>query len=163
MVLPAPTDPARMERLDRAAYATVIERMQSMAGLLLLDCGTGLQEPAAQAAMMAADQFVLVSDAEPSTASLVAEASALLERVGTPITLVVNKLPSGGGRLDLAQLERRLPAARGMVTIAADPAQAARVAAGEFAWRDADGTWARALRELAVVLTADWARLGLAT
>jgi MinD-like ATPase involved in chromosome partitioning or flagellar assembly len=163
MVLPAPTDPARMARLDRAAYAKVIERMQAMAGLLLLDCGTGLQEPAAQAAMMAADQFVLVSDAEPSTASLVAEASGLLERVGTPLTLVVNKLPSSGGRLDLSELERRLPRARGMVTVVADPAQAARVAAGEFSWRDADGAWSRAIRELAVVLAKDWKRLGLAT
>jgi MinD-like ATPase involved in chromosome partitioning or flagellar assembly len=163
MVLPAPTDPARMARLDRAAYAKVIERMQAMAGLLLLDCGTGLQEPAAQAAMMAADQFVLVSDAEPSTASLVAEASALLERVGTPLTLVVNKLPASGGRLDLGELERRLPRARGMVTVGADPQQAALVAAGEFSWRDADGAWARAVRELAVVLASDWRRLGLAT
>jgi MinD-like ATPase involved in chromosome partitioning or flagellar assembly len=161
MVLPAPTDPARMARLDRAAYAKVIDRLQTMAGLLVLDCGTGLQEPAAQAAIMAADQLVLVSDAEPSTASLVAEASELLERAGAPITLVVNKVPRSGGRLDLGALEGQIPHAQGLVTLREEPARASRVAAGEFTWTEDPGSWARSVRELAAVLVADWPRLGL--
>ncbi len=64
-----------------------------MVGVLVLDCGTGLQEPAARAAQAAADQIVLISDAHPSTASLVAEAAELLRTVGPPMTLVVNKMP----------------------------------------------------------------------
>lgn len=161
MVLPAPTDPARMARLDRQAYATVIERLQALAGLLILDCGTGLQEPAAQAAMHAADQIVLVSDAEPSTASLVAEASTLLERSGAPITLVVNKLPRKGSRLDIKAFESHVPRARGLVEVPFDPPRASRVASGEFSWTEPAPGWDRAVRELAVVLTADWERLGL--
>ena len=79
MVLPAPTDPSRMARLDEESYAKVFNRLKAMVGVLVLDCGTGLQEPAARAAIAAADQIVLVSDAEPSTASLVAEAARLLQ------------------------------------------------------------------------------------
>jgi MinD-like ATPase involved in chromosome partitioning or flagellar assembly len=163
MVLPAPTDPARMARLDRVAYARVIERLQAMAGILVLDCGTGLQEPAAQAAIMAADQLVLVSDAEPSTASLVAEASLLLDRSGAPLTLVVNKLPRSGERLDVAEFENEIPGAQGMLVLQNDPRRAARVAAGEFTWSEDPGTWSRGVRELAAVLVADWQRLGLTT
>jgi MinD-like ATPase involved in chromosome partitioning or flagellar assembly len=161
MVLPAPTDPARMARLDRDAYARVIKRLQALAGILVLDCGTGLQEPAAQAAMMAADQLVLVSDAEPSTASLVAEASELLERAGPPLTLVVNKMPRSGARLDLSSLEREVPRARGLIVIESDPPRAGRVSAGEYTWTDTAGSWTRSVRELATVLVSDWARLGL--
>jgi MinD-like ATPase involved in chromosome partitioning or flagellar assembly len=40
MVLPAPTDPERMARLDEHAYRRVIERLQSFVGILVLDCGT---------------------------------------------------------------------------------------------------------------------------
>ena len=59
MVLPAPTDPSRMAQLNEESYARVISRLQSMVGVLVLDCGTGLQEPAARAAQAAADQLVL--------------------------------------------------------------------------------------------------------
>ena len=93
MVLPAPTDPSRMAQLNEESYRRVISRLQSMVGVLVLDCGTGLQEPAARAAQAAADQIVLISDAHPSTASLVAEAAELLRTVGPPLTLVVNKMP----------------------------------------------------------------------
>ena len=85
-----------------------------MVGVLVLDCGTGLQEPAARAAQAAADQLVLISDAHPSTASLVAEAAELLRTVGPPMTLVVNKMPrKRDARLDLDGLERLVPDAAG--------------------------------------------------
>jgi MinD-like ATPase involved in chromosome partitioning or flagellar assembly len=161
MVLPAPTDPARMERLDETAYRRVIERLSEFVGVVLLDCGTGLQEPAARAALKAADQVVLVTDAEPAAASLVAEAALLLEREGRPMTLVVNKLPAKGSRLDLASLGRRLPSARALVVVPSEPAAASSLAAGELDWRDAPRSWQRATRELAAALVSDWPRLGL--
>ena len=106
MVLPAPTDPTRMAQLNEESYRRVISRLQTMVGVLVLDCGTGLQEPAARAAQAAADQIVLVSDAHPSTASLVAEAAELLRTVGPPLTLLVNKMPrKRDARLDLEGLE----------------------------------------------------------
>src|SRR4051794_16871220 len=164
MVLPAPTDPERMARLDEHAYRRVIERLQSLVGILVLDCGTGLQEPAARAAQATADQIVLVSGAQPATASLVAEAAGLLSTVGPPLTLVVNKLPTSTkeARIDLDGLEELVPDASGLVTIEDDQRAAQRVAAGDFNWQDAPETWQRSVRELAVALEADWPALGLA-
>jgi MinD-like ATPase involved in chromosome partitioning or flagellar assembly len=83
-----------MARLDEHSYRRVIERLQSLVGIRVLDCGTGLQEPAARAAQASADQIILVSDAQPATASLMAEAARLLSTVGPPLTLVVNKMPA---------------------------------------------------------------------
>jgi MinD-like ATPase involved in chromosome partitioning or flagellar assembly len=162
MVLPAPTDPSRMARLDESSYLRVIQRLQTMVGVLVLDCGTGLQEPAARAAQACADQILLVSDAHPSTASLVTEAAELLRSVGPPITLVVNKMvPPKQARNDLDGLERLVPDAHGLVCIDEDQRAAARVAGGDFAWEDAPGGWARQIRELAVVMQHDWPSLGL--
>jgi len=161
-VLPAPTDPHRMARLDRSAYAAVFKRLQTMVDGLVLDCGTGLQEPPAQAAIEAADQLVLVSDGEPSTASLVAEAAELIKRSGRPFYLVVNKVPRSGGQLDLEALSRAVRDARALVTLRARPATASSLAAGDFSWDRPPADWARALRELCAVMVADWPDLDLA-
>ena len=164
MVLPAPVDPDRMAMLDEAAYTRVIRRLQSLVGILVLDCGTGLQEPAARAAQACADQILLVSDAHPSTASLVAEASQLLRTAEPTSTLVLNRMPSSERelRLDLGGLERLVPEARGLVQVQEEPKAASLVANGEFAWGDAPGPWQRSIRELAAIVTAEWAELGIA-
>jgi len=163
MILPAPTDPERMARLDEQTYRAVIQRLQGLVGLLVLDCGTGLQEPAARAAQATADQIVLVTDAHPSTASLVAEAATLLRSAGPPITLVVNKMPQEKRtRLDIGGLEELVPDAQGLVTLTDEPGGAARVAEGSFAWVEAPARWQTGVRELAVALAADWQRLGIA-
>ncbi|MEO7198147.1 MAG: MinD/ParA family protein, partial [Solirubrobacterales bacterium] len=162
-VLPAPTDPARMARLDRLAYATVFKRLQTMVDGLILDCGTGLQEPRSQAAIEAADQIVLVSDAEPSTASLVAEAADLLKRSDLPFYLVVNKMPRSNGQLNLDALSRAVRDAQTLVTLRARPLTASRVSSGEFSWDRPPDDWALALRELCAVMVADWPDLGLST
>jgi MinD-like ATPase involved in chromosome partitioning or flagellar assembly len=164
MVLPAPTDPSRMAQLNEESYRRVITRLQSMVGVLVLDCGTGLQEPAARAAQAAADQLVLLSDAHPATASLVAEAAELLRTVGPPLTLVVNKMPrKRDTRLDLAGLESLVPDAHGLVTLDEDLRSATKVASGDYSWDDAPEQWRRAIRELAVSLQADWPALGITT
>ena len=164
MVLPAPTHPARMAALDEAAYTNVIERLKSLVGTLVLDCGTGLQEPAARAALKCADQLLLISDAHPSTASLVAEAAEQLQHVGPPITLIVNKLPRSRRRvnIDLSGFDDLVPEARGLLTVQEEPEAAARVARGEFQWRDAPDSWQQSVRQIAVGLAADWPELGLA-
>jgi MinD-like ATPase involved in chromosome partitioning or flagellar assembly len=162
MVLPAPTDPVRVSRLDAAAYTQVVRRLQQMVGLIVLDTGTGLHEPAARAAMATADQVVLVSDLEPATASLVAEAAALLAQDGLPTWLVMNKsgIPTG---LDLRAFGAVVPQARGMITIRSDVGAARQVAAGRFNWLDAPLSWKVAVRELAVALVAEWPALGIAS
>jgi MinD-like ATPase involved in chromosome partitioning or flagellar assembly len=162
MVLPAPTDPSRMAQLNEESYRRVISRLQTMVGVLVLDCGTGLQEPAARAAQAAADQIVLLSDAHPATASLVAEAADLLHTAGPPLTLVVNKMPrKRDTRLDLGGLESLVPDAHGLVTLDEDLRSATKVASGEYSWDDAPPQWRRAIRELAVSLQADWPALGI--
>lgn len=164
MVLPAPTDPSRMAQLNEESYRRVIGRLQTMVGVLVLDCGTGLQEPAARAAQAAADQILLLSDAHPATASLVAEAAELLRTVGPPLTLVVNKMPrKRQSRLDLEGFERLVQDAHGLVTLDEDQRSATRVANGDYSWDDAPPAWRRSIRELAVTLQADWPGLGITT
>jgi MinD-like ATPase involved in chromosome partitioning or flagellar assembly len=162
LVVPAPTDPARMAALDEEAYGRVITRLKDFFSLILLDCGTGLQDPASLAAIAAADQVVVLTDAQPATASLVAESTELLHQWGRPLTVVVNRMPAKAARLDIKQLSRYLPAARGLVVIPDDVIAASRLAVGSFDWRDAPDSWQLALRRLAVVLVSDWRRLGLA-
>lgn len=161
MVLPAPTDPDRMAELDEAAYTKVVTRLKEFVGIVMLDCGTGLQEPPARAAIAAADQLVLVTDEQPAAASLVAEAGALLARSGRPLTLVVNKMPATGSMLDVDRLGGYVPQARGLVVVPRETAAASRLAVGQFEWRDAPGGWQTAIAELAVSLIHDWRRLGL--
>jgi hypothetical protein len=105
---------------------------------------------------------VLLTDAQPATASLVAESTELLHQWGRPITVVVNRMPPKGAKLDIEQLSRYLPAARGLVVVPDDVIAATRLATGRFNWRDAPESWQYAVRRLATVLVADWERLGLA-
>lgn len=162
LVVPAPTDPERMAAIDEGAYRRVITRLKDFFSLILLDCGTGLQDPGSVAAIACADQVILITDAQPATASLVAESAELLHQSGRPITVVVNRMPPKGSRLDLDQLSRYLPAARGLIVIPDDVVAASRLAVGSFHWRDAPASWQLAVRRLAAVLVSDWARLGLA-
>jgi MinD-like ATPase involved in chromosome partitioning or flagellar assembly len=160
MVLPAPTNPDRMARLDQEAYTRVLRKLQDLVGMVILDCGTGLHDPASRAALRLADQVVLVTDADPATASLVAEAAALIKREGVPIWLVVNKMPSVRSRLKLLALEDYVPFVRGLVVVATESRSAQRVAEGTFDWHDAPSSWRRSVRELAAVLAAAWPVLG---
>ena len=161
LVVPAPTDPTRMTALDEDSYRRVITRLKDFFSLILLDCGTGLQDHAARAAIAAADQVVLITDGEPATASLVAQAAELLDPLRRPLTIVVNRMPRRGWRLDLEQLARYVPAARGVVVVPDEPRAAAGLSSGGFDWRDAPQSWQVALRSLAVVRSSDWSRLGL--
>lgn len=161
MILPAPFDSARASRMDRSAYKRLIEHLQMRAGILLLDCGTGLHDPPAQAALMCADQLVLVTDAEPATATLVAEASKRLLRSGAPVTLVVNKLPRNT-RLDVEELGRVVNRVAAMCVIELNDVAATRVSAGEFSWEEGSpGPWGITVRELVASLVAGWAALEL--
>jgi MinD-like ATPase involved in chromosome partitioning or flagellar assembly len=141
-------------------YRDIIERLKAYAGLLLLDCGTGLHEPAATAALDAADQIIVVSDAEPATASLVAEAICRIQ-LTAPLTLVVNKMPARGVRLDLHRLADTLPTVDHLVVIPTDVKTASTLGVGAFSWERTPLGWQRSIRELAAVLIGSWAHLGL--
>jgi MinD-like ATPase involved in chromosome partitioning or flagellar assembly len=162
LVLPTPTDPARMWGLREREYTLVIERLQQYAGVLLLDCGTGLQEPAASAALTAADQCILVTDADPAAASLVAEAGVMLAGAGRPITVVVNKVPSKKRSfLALDRFEAAVPYASALIVVPNEPHAAGHLTTAQFDWRTAPKSWRISLRKLAVAITSEWAALGL--
>jgi MinD-like ATPase involved in chromosome partitioning or flagellar assembly len=160
LVLPAPTEPDRMQKLDQDAYRRIINRLKGLAGIILLDCGAGLNDPATKAAIEASDQLVVVSDAEPRTASMVAEAALRLSP-DTSYTFVVNKAPRSGGRLDMAHLAQDVSSARAVIRIDTAPEDASRLSEGEFSWEEAPASWQVGFRELAAVLTSDWDELGL--
>lgn len=143
-----------------AAYERVIGRMGETAGILVVDCGAGLDDPAAQAAMVAADQIVVVVDAGPESGELVATTSAVLRDVAPPAVLVVNRIPERGQ--DVAWLEQEIPDARAMIAVHNDPRRAARLACGRLTCSERAGAWDEPLRELAAVLASEWVRLGLA-
>jgi MinD-like ATPase involved in chromosome partitioning or flagellar assembly len=126
-------------------------------GLRVLPAPT---DPATRDALAAADQVIVVSDADPATASLVAEALRRIP-VAAPLTLVVNKMPARGARLDLNRLAETLPGVDYVVVIPAEPRAASTLGVGAFRWDGVPGSWQRAVRELAAVLIAGWASLGL--
>jgi MinD-like ATPase involved in chromosome partitioning or flagellar assembly len=163
MVLPAPNDPSRLERLDAYAYSRVITHLKQKAEVVLLDCGTELQEPSTQAAIRSADQLLLISDADPSTATLVAQAAKLLRISEAPMMLLVNKLPRRSAQVDLDALGSLVPDAAGMWTVESDPATSARVADGTLTWKEPVGRCGVSIRELACLVASQWPALGLAS
>jgi MinD-like ATPase involved in chromosome partitioning or flagellar assembly len=63
---------------DFALYQQLIARLRDYAGIVLVDCGTGLLDPPVRAALEAADQIVLVTDNSATTARQVVTAAGLL-------------------------------------------------------------------------------------
>ena len=158
-IVPSPREPAAMARADRPKYARVIGNLQRLASLLVVDCGTGLGQPGVQAAILACDQLVVVTDASGATATLVVEALRLLERAGPPITIVCNRLRRGKqGSDDLLRLDALFPRASGLIGIPEDPA-AELALRGELDWNSAPQPLYRATLELAGALAAAWPEL----
>ena len=161
MVAPAPTDPDRAANLDESAYRTLFGRLSELVGMLVLDCGTGLDDPPARAALACADQLILVCDDEPDTASIVAEAATWLRHAGPPLLLVLNNLRRGS-RIDLPALERATDFAHGLAVVPRDESGAGQLHNSRFTWRHAREDWQIPIRELAALLAADWQRLEIA-
>ena len=168
MVAPAPTDPERAKNLDETAYLTLFARLSELVGTLVLDCGTGLDDPPARAALASADQLVLVCDDEPDTASIVSEAGEWLRRIVEPtgaqqksLVVVVNNLRRSS-RIDVAAFERATGYAHGLAVIPRHERAAARLHGSRFTWNHAPSDWRTPVRELAALLASDWPRLQIA-
>ena len=161
MIAPAPTDPDRAAKLDEQAYRTLFERLGQIVGTLVLDCGTGLDDPPARAALSCANQLVIVCDDEPDTASIVAEAAKWLRRLSPQLTLAVNNVRRSS-QIDIAALERETDFARGIAIIPRDERAAAQLHGSHFSWNRAPASWREPVSELAALLACDWTRLDLA-
>ena len=161
MIAPAPTDPDRAAKLDEQAYCTLFERLGQLVGTLVLDCGTGLDDPPARAALSCANQLVIVCDDEPDTASIVAEAAKWLRRLRPQLTLVVNNVRRSS-QIEIAALERETDFARGIAIIPRDERAASQLHGSHFSWNRAPASWREPVSELAALLACDWPRLDLA-
>lgn len=166
LVLPGPPDAERMQKVDASTYIDVLEHMRRVMDFLVLDCGTGMFDPITVSALAAADQIVLLSDAEPTTAGIVAQAvEDTLSLTDKPITIVVNKWNRRHNRLDLQALMAYIEphADVTIVLLDEDPTAASSLLAGNFSWRGAPAGWRISAREIAAVLVGRWRDLGVIT
>ena len=128
----------------------------------MLDCGTGLDDPPARAALACADQLVLVCDDEPDTASIVSEAAEWLQRIAPDRWCWWSTTPRRSSRIDVAALERETQFAHGLAIIPRDERAAVQLHGSRFSWNQAPAGWQTPVRELAALLAADWRRLDIA-
>jgi hypothetical protein len=84
---------------------------------LVLDCGPGLGDPGARAALATADQIVLVAEPHPSPASRWM-ARTLVDK-GLPVVVVPPRAPPA---FDATALAGQLPGVRGVVPLPHNPA-----------------------------------------
>jgi len=156
-VIPSPRDPAAMARATRSVYARVLGSLQRLSDVLIVDCGTGLGQPGVQAAILACDQLVLVTDATGATASLAVEAGALLERTGRPITVVANRLHRGRqGSDELRRMDALFPHANALVGVPHED-ELELALRGELRLAELSSQAHSAVLELAAALSAGWA------
>jgi MinD-like ATPase involved in chromosome partitioning or flagellar assembly len=157
---PAATKERMIAAADFALYRQLIARLRDYAGIVLVDCGTGLLDPPVRAALEAADQIVLVTDSSATTARQVVAAAGLLPP-GTPTWLVANKMPQKGSMLDLDQVTAAMPYING-VTVIPMPSGghlAENVVTPHFTWSTAPVAWREPVRELAARLANNWGTL----
>ena len=146
--------------LDERGWARVMRGLARHPVAVVVDCGPGLDVPAARAAIAAADQLVLVTGPQDR-----APGAALRPRAGRwagpgrPVALVVSRAPAG---LDAGQVLDRAPWARGAFLLPDEPAAAAALRVGPLGWDRVPGRWRRQAYELAALLVSDWPALGLA-
>jgi MinD-like ATPase involved in chromosome partitioning or flagellar assembly len=152
-VLGAPRDPRVMERLGPESYGELLALLSTFYELVILDLGTGVAGPIAQAAISRADQLVLVTTPEWISGSLVLSALRHLEHERT--TVACNKFYARR-RADLAALERRLRE-RGLhrsVAIPHDGELAAMLETATYQLDALERTSRMAIKRLAVAVAA---------
>jgi hypothetical protein len=136
----------------RRAWSLLLQGLARHADALMLDCGPGLADPGARAAVTTADQLVLVAEPAPSPGSR--RVAAALTDLGHAVVVVAAGAGSGG--MGPAALARLVPGVRGAVALP----PAAAVPPRE--WAGVPPGWRRPALELASLLAADWPALGIA-
>jgi len=147
--------PASQSALAQRGWVRILHGLARHATTVLLDCGPGLDDPAAQAALAAADQLVLVLT--PDLGHPGPQAVESLRRQGRDVVVVILGTPPG---LGAEQVAARLPGVVGVVLLPSEPQQRQ---GATLDWGAAPTSWRHQLRELAWLLVSDWPRLGIAT
>jgi len=147
--------------LAAAPDQETMDRLRHFAGLLLVDCGPGLEAPATRAAVAAADQVLVVTDATPRARLALGPAVDLLRREGRSVLTVANAPRAPAAARDAGRVAVSAPDADGLVAVPWCPAGVRQLAAGTFDWEHAPAAWRRAAHQLAAALARDWSRLGL--
>jgi Mrp family chromosome partitioning ATPase len=129
------------------ALPALVQGLARHAGALVLDCGAGLGGPGARAAVAAADQLVLVTEAAPSPAS--ARVAGALVDLGHAVVVAAGTSSPGA-------LARLLPGVRGVVALPHPPP-----AVPPRGWAEVPPWWRPPARQLAHLLAADWPALGM--
>jgi hypothetical protein len=136
----------------RWAWTLLLQGLARHADALVLDCGPGLADPGARAAVATADQLVLVTEPAPSPGNR--RVAGALTDLGHAVVVVAAGAGSGG--TGPAALARLLPGIRGVVPLPPPPAMPPRE------WAEVPPWWRRPALELASLLAADWPALGVA-
>lgn len=163
-VLPAPPTGERLGGLSVESYRMVIRTMPQFFNFIVLDCGTGMFSPIATLALEVADQIVVVTDSQPSSARVVAQACKdVLSLTDKPLTLVVNRWRQGQPAINLRRLMHHVDTGTPVaLTLLEEERKAATsLAAGRFSWVDAPTTWQQSVREIACVLVGRWRQMGV--
>jgi MinD-like ATPase involved in chromosome partitioning or flagellar assembly len=154
---PAATKERMIAAADYGRYRDLVSRLRDYAGIILVDCGTGLLDPPVRAALEAADQILLITDSSATTARQVVAAAGLLPDA-TPTWLVANRIPLKGSMLDLGQVVAAIPRLNGVTVIPTAPRgrPAESIVTPDFRWSEAPVSWQRPIRELAARLATNW-------
>gem|GEM_PF-4810018 len=150
----------RQVAVDLVAGGQPPLRAPARGSIHLLDCGSDL----AHEQLAGADQVVLVRDAGAATPTSLAQLARTL-RPGAPpvVVVVVNGVTRRSAAVaNPGAIDGALPDARGVLGLSWEPRLAARLARGAFDWTEKASRWDVEVRELAVILAADWERVGAA-
>jgi hypothetical protein len=136
----------------RRAWSLLVQGLARHTKAVVLDCGPGLADPGARAALANADQLVLVTEPAPSPGSR--RVAGALTDLGHAVVVVAAGAGSGG--TGAAALARLLPGVRGVVPLPPPAALPSRE------WAEVPPWWRRPALELTSLLAADWPALGVA-
>jgi MinD-like ATPase involved in chromosome partitioning or flagellar assembly len=118
--------PGPGERLGPAEYRTLIDLLCRYCGVVVVDLGTGLREPAFQSVVEAADAVVAVTGPGADSAEVLVEGVDWLSRrypaLFRTVTGVVNAVPRGDGARQASKIAAELAGwVPAVVQVPADP------------------------------------------
>ena len=144
-------------------YTAVIDVLRDHVGVVVIDCGSDLFSDATVTELESSDQAVLVSGTDPLAGLYSAQALHDIESFDRPVTIVVNRFPESGTRVDITRLVGIPEEVKFLaISILPESPEGANECRGRFVHvRDAPSCWTETARELALILAGRWRSKGL--